>query len=225
LLQVQEAAPTLEQAPLSKPQYDDELARTAGEIISSVSYDENPKFKNSQFMSLMRQLRDHDIVVEGNDMVPQSEATRCLGDVKGKGKAVDFAHPPTTIPSSSTAESMEYKWAGQQHALQPDPNEAYFGAENAEYAAYWDAHHSTPQQRLATAEDSRWDQLQRDWEAFETTSAGVRPIAAGYAFQMNNPYLLGERSFAQTRHHSTHEARPHSFFEVRPVRFFAAAGF
>ena len=32
--------------------YDDDLARTAGEILQTVSQEENPKFKNSQFMTI-----------------------------------------------------------------------------------------------------------------------------------------------------------------------------
>lgn len=56
----------------------------------------NPKFKNSEFMGLMRQLRDHEVVVEGDKMVENSGGAGAWAsefqstvDVKGKGKAVD----------------------------------------------------------------------------------------------------------------------------------------
>lgn len=47
----------------------DKLARTAGEILHNLKDDENPKFKNSNFLSLMRQLRDREVHVEGDKIV------------------------------------------------------------------------------------------------------------------------------------------------------------
>ncbi|KAI0028610.1 hypothetical protein K488DRAFT_89580 [Vararia minispora EC-137] len=215
LSQIQEVPPVAEQTPASQPQYDDDLARTAGEVIDAVSHDENPKFKNSQFLSLMRQLRDHDVVVEGNDMVHKSEAGRMSdapsGGTKGKGKAVDFAHPPTTIPVSITGAGMGREWIGQRPSHM-DPNEAYFDAENEEYADYWSAHHSAPERASAMEGQNPWGQLQESWDVYEATSVGVWPVdTSGYSFQTNNPYLLGERS--QTNHHSKHGVPSYSFYE------------
>lgn len=47
----------------------DELARTAGELLNRVKHDTNPKFQNSSFLSLMRQLRDREVHVEGDRIV------------------------------------------------------------------------------------------------------------------------------------------------------------
>jgi len=202
-----------EQDTTSRPQFDDDLARAAGEIINAVSHDENPKFKNSQFLGLMRQLRDHDVVVEGNDMVHASEASKATNlpvtDAKGKGKAVEFAHPPATIPTSGPGETV-----GQQRSPY-DPNEAYFGSENEEYADYWSAHHSV-RDRQPPPDNQGWAALQESWDSWEATSAGVRPaLSSGYNFQTSNPYLVGERTHSPTHHHSIHDARLHSFLEVR----------
>jgi peroxin-5 len=203
-----------EQSPASRV-YDDDLARTAGQILETVSEEQNPKFKNSQFMNLMRQLRDHDAVVEGNDMIFKSESAFGVEriDVKGKGKAVDFALPPTTVPHHGAEPlMMEQKWVGQQPSV-VDPNEAYFNEENAGYARYWNAHHARPEQEQHEHPD--WGRLQSDWDAFEATTTGVRPVGLhGYQFQTGNPYLQRDRSVAQTHHHAFHDQRPQSFFEV-----------
>lgn len=50
----------------------DELARTAGELLNNVKHDQSQKFQNSTFFSLMRQLRDREVQVEGNKIVDVS---------------------------------------------------------------------------------------------------------------------------------------------------------
>ncbi|KAM5500899.1 hypothetical protein McanMca71_004756 [Microsporum canis] len=45
----------------------DELSRTAGELLDRVSHDQSQKFKESNFLALMRQLRDREIVVDGDE--------------------------------------------------------------------------------------------------------------------------------------------------------------
>ena len=46
----------------------DELARTAGQLLSSVSQDTSEKFQNSQFLQLMRRIRDREVEVHDNDL-------------------------------------------------------------------------------------------------------------------------------------------------------------
>lgn len=53
-----------------------ELARTAGQLLNSVQHDTSDKFQNSQFLNLMRKIRDREIEVQNNDFqstVAQSE--------------------------------------------------------------------------------------------------------------------------------------------------------
>ncbi|TGO44576.1 hypothetical protein BCON_0494g00020 [Botryotinia convoluta] len=47
----------------------DALSRTAGELLSSVSNNQSEKFQNSQFLQLMRQFRDKEVTVEGDEVV------------------------------------------------------------------------------------------------------------------------------------------------------------
>ncbi|XHG00520.1 hypothetical protein AWENTII_003964 [Aspergillus wentii] len=45
----------------------DELAKTAGQLLDSVSHDQSQKFKQSSFLALMRRIRDREVHVEGDE--------------------------------------------------------------------------------------------------------------------------------------------------------------
>jgi hypothetical protein len=51
---------------------DDEMADTAGRLLERVADNTSSKFQNSQFLSLMRKLRDREVKVEGDKMVEVS---------------------------------------------------------------------------------------------------------------------------------------------------------
>lgn len=50
----------------------DDLARTAGQLLDSVRHDQSQKFQDSNFLALMRQLRDREVRVEGDRMIDVS---------------------------------------------------------------------------------------------------------------------------------------------------------
>ena len=50
----------------------DELARTAGLLLENVKDDQSRKFQQSSFLSLMRQLRDREVRVDGDKLVDVS---------------------------------------------------------------------------------------------------------------------------------------------------------
>ena len=50
----------------------EELARTAGQLLENVKDDQSQKFQESNFLSLMRQLRDKGVRVEGDKLVDVS---------------------------------------------------------------------------------------------------------------------------------------------------------
>lgn len=56
----------------SDAQEADELARTAGHLLENVKHDQSAKFRGSNFLSLMRQLRDKEVKVEGANIVQVS---------------------------------------------------------------------------------------------------------------------------------------------------------
>ncbi|KAI0812507.1 hypothetical protein BC629DRAFT_1473385 [Irpex lacteus] len=164
----------------------DALARAAGSLMEAVQNEENPKFKNSAFLGLMKQLRDHEVTVEGDKMVPK-EGVSAQG-INGKGRAVDpsmtFGGSSATF-NSSTAQPMVLRSAEEEI-------DEYFRQEN-------DAAERHPGLPAALqAQQAEWDRLQNDWSRFEATATGIRPIS-NYQFAQNNPYL-----HSQTRHHALH---------------------
>jgi peroxin-5 len=178
-------------------------------LLDHVRHEQNPKFQKSQFLGLMRQLRDGEVIVEGNQMV-ESDGTRTSTaanlDVKGKGRAVDPV-PSTLMMGRVVHQQQEGKLE------QEDANDAYFREENEEYARYWDRSDRARFEAPATtmSEDKAgWDRLQEDWDRFEATTTGIKQVN-NYQFQTSNPYLLGESS--RTRQHDMHTGRQ-SVFEV-----------
>ena len=85
----------------------DDMARTAGQILNSVSNDQSAKFKGSQFLELMRLIQAKEVVVQGDDFVGtgmgsadiEVDAERAVGDVKG-ARPSDYLDmwPPTAPP-------------------------------------------------------------------------------------------------------------------------------
>ncbi|THH32280.1 hypothetical protein EUX98_g1915 [Antrodiella citrinella] len=213
------------QAESSIHAYDgDELARTAGLLVETVQHEENPKFKNSEFMGLMRQLRDREMVVEGNQMVKNADGAswatdfQASVDVKGKGKAVE---PVQLLPGShiqtpgvswaSMAREAPSSQTAEARGTAEDPVDAYFRQDNADYIQYWqeqgsvsefvDSFKAAVTTSQGAIQEAEWDKLQSDWDAFEATSTGIKAVSH-YQFQLNNPYVLGEAS--RTRHHALH---------------------
>ena len=45
----------------------DELAKTAGQLLNSVSHEQDQKFKESSFLALMRRIRDREVEVSGDE--------------------------------------------------------------------------------------------------------------------------------------------------------------
>ncbi|KAH8666713.1 hypothetical protein BX600DRAFT_511617 [Xylariales sp. PMI_506] len=69
---------------------DTELARVAQQLVDSVSNDTSEKFKNSNFLEMMRRIAGGQVVVEGNNLVdttqPKTDAAAAPETDKGKAK-------------------------------------------------------------------------------------------------------------------------------------------
>lgn len=214
----------------------DALARVAGSLIDAVRDEQNPKFRNSAFLGFMKQLRDREVVLEGNKLVPRDATTtaptissgasswtadfQTSVDVKGKGRAFDFGgasvgagQTPAISANFGQARNAEDDLRSQTTLGLPAMEEdidAYFRAENDSYVDYWHGPTSEQQRGRGTPQQQReWDRLQRDWDRFEATATGIRPTA-NYQFQVNNPYLLGE---ASTRHHMMHSQEHNTLYD------------
>lgn len=89
---------------------DDALAMTAGELLEKVEHNQTDKFKNSNFLDLMRKLRDREVRVQGDKMV---ETTSNATDIAADGalnaaSSVDAANrlyygKPQPIPLAATS--------------------------------------------------------------------------------------------------------------------------
>jgi peroxin-5 len=204
----------------------DELSRTAGLLIESLKGEENPKFQNSVFMGFMRQIRDKEMVVDGDKIVASSEATT----------TASAAEPATILASStlgvgSTAipvpreRSMTMDgWPMKSVHFDPvtttdeptvetsqgeSEEDAYWKAENRDYREYWEKAASLsstidlPSRLTATLQQREWGALQDSWDAWEATETGVKhTAAANYPFQTNNPYVFDSRSGTMSRQSS-----------------------
>ncbi|KAJ7178356.1 hypothetical protein C8R43DRAFT_973073 [Mycena crocata] len=223
--QVQEA-PQIHETQQQVAQEADELARTAGLLLETVGDAQNPKFQKSEFMGLMRGLRDREVVVEGNEMVQNTGQAAAAGwasdfqaDVKGKGRAVDVpivgpndlqtsrVQPLSfaSMASAQLAEQQRQRPAEDQVKLEEDPNDAYFRQENAEYQHYWAEANARQASTSQLPNTTEWDHLQADWDNFEATDTGIK-LVERYIFQQNNPYVSDTPSFT-TRHHLSHHGR------------------
>ena len=73
--------PSTQEQSRHEQQDPDALARTAAQLLDSVKNNQSSKFQNSQFLELMRQLRDREVTVEGDKIVGMNgvEESRTMG--------------------------------------------------------------------------------------------------------------------------------------------------
>ncbi|OJD26090.1 hypothetical protein ACJ73_02537 [Blastomyces percursus] len=87
----------------------DELARTAGQLLDSVSHDQSQKFKDSNFLALMRQLRDREVTVDGDEFRQMTQPLHPGGQYypeRKRTQQLDARDTATTItPPSTTNEA------------------------------------------------------------------------------------------------------------------------
>ncbi|KAF2452393.1 hypothetical protein BDY21DRAFT_375584 [Lineolata rhizophorae] len=101
-----------EQRQQQQPDDGNELAHTAGQLLDSVADNTSQKFRDSNFLALMRRLRDREVRVEGDKMV-ETGGTSTPAEVGpslplfenvGRGGSINASNPgaaPSTSPSSS----------------------------------------------------------------------------------------------------------------------------
>ncbi|KAJ7859731.1 hypothetical protein B0H13DRAFT_2356024 [Mycena leptocephala] len=212
IAQAQEAPQILDAQQVA--QEGDELARTAGLLLETVRDDiaQNPKFQKS------RGRRD-DMVANTGQSSASGWASDFQTDLKGKGRAVDPIPLGGALDAENARKSVSFasmasvRLAEQQQQqpmqedgmLDEDPNDAYFRQDNAEYQQYWATANAPPQASTSQLQNAEWDHLQADWDNFEATSTGIKPVDR-YIFQKNNPYVSDTPSFT-TRHHLAHQGR------------------
>ncbi|CAK7262593.1 hypothetical protein SEPCBS119000_000038 [Sporothrix epigloea] len=73
----------------------DDLARTAGQIIDTLDAHPNTHFQESSFMRLMRRIHTREVTVKGDNLVDEATGLPIDGAEEGK-----MAEPTTTVPTS-----------------------------------------------------------------------------------------------------------------------------
>ncbi|PPJ56341.1 hypothetical protein CBER1_00725 [Cercospora berteroae] len=83
---------------------DDALAATAEELLEKVKHNQSDKFKNSQFLALMRRLKDREVKVEGDKMVETTNTTSAqTADATLNASSINTEH---TIPGPAQASTF-----------------------------------------------------------------------------------------------------------------------
>lgn len=103
----------------TKPNDDDALAATAQELLEKIEHNQTDKFKNSQFLGLMRKLRDREMKVEGDKMVETVSASHHdqLPSDSNISPSPDSAYGTGTV----TPEGGAMPAYGMQQSIQPTP--------------------------------------------------------------------------------------------------------
>ncbi|CEI94101.1 hypothetical protein RMCBS344292_08322 [Rhizopus microsporus] len=184
-----------EDKPMVATNDNEALARTAAMLLDSVDVESNPKFKNSQFMNLMRKLRDSEVQIEGNQMVEtkgknveSSWASEFESSQRPGHWADEFAqHAGSSrsgnMWSSEFAKKMERGWADEfQGHQQPLPgNWASEFSKQSELTTEqmnelfgkgtetedWVEQYHRNISHLKQSQDHEWDAMQKDWERFK----------------------------------------------------------
>lgn len=168
----------------------DDLASTAGLLIDQLKNEQSEKFKNSSFMNLMRQVRDMEMVVSGNDIVPSEGVLSPSALEKGKMRAID--------PSSSTQapmqrrKSVHFDEGREVPMMMTDDFEDW-----ADTAPEVSAARTKPRRvGIIEAQEAEWARLQEQYDEWEAVSTGFEAAEEGaveekptYRFQQNNPYI------------------------------------
>ncbi|KAI9347787.1 hypothetical protein DFJ73DRAFT_836355 [Zopfochytrium polystomum] len=177
------------------------LAKTAGLLLDVVENSANPKFKASKFMDFMKQLRDQQLVIEGNKVVepvkeaqPQDAAANWAAEfgatVSGGSWEEEFQIGPDEAPGITWSDEF---YSQRTQSVPQDPkqasdreNEAALEEAFNEYYGEGRAYHPPTKQQVEPA-FLNWED---EFRAREETN---RP--SGYNFVANNPYINRSMEF------------------------------
>lgn len=125
---------------------DDEMAATAGRLLERVADNTSEKFQNSQFLELMRRLRDREVRVEGDKMVEVSD------QISGAASNIEGS-------SATQAASRPFNAATQIPGI--DPNILNHAATDFELPTYYETYETSPSSETSpiTGEPLKADEL------------------------------------------------------------------
>ncbi|WFD04594.1 hypothetical protein MOBT1_003307 [Malassezia obtusa] len=157
----------------------DELAETAARLLSTVEHDVSDKFQQSEFLQLMRKLRDRQAEVQGASIVD-----------KGKGKEREASAPPTR----ADLDAMMAERAAELRAHAPPqaaPDVVHDAPRHADLQEFW-AQEDAAREARERAEQQRREhafvgdggdvraRMREDDAAAARAARGEDPIAAEF---------------------------------------------
>ncbi|KAI8984687.1 hypothetical protein BDF20DRAFT_834174 [Mycotypha africana] len=204
----------------------DALAKTAGMLLDSVDVESNPKFKNSQFMNLMRRLRDSEVAIEGDRMVETNKSAAGDWATQFSGQQQADSSTAGNMWSTEFASKLERGWTSEFHQEQrqhqhPGDWASEFSTQQLSHRQQeemqrlfgkgtetedWIEQYNKNIAHLKDAQDHEWDTMQKDWERFKPDlqkGLGYRasnPNYDTYHFAINNPYLMNPQAIDSADH-------------------------
>ena len=106
---------TTDRTPEQTTREADDLARTAGHLLTLVSHDTSSKFQNSQFLDLMRRIRDREVEVQNNDLQSTAPTARTAEGLQPISQITE--QPPLQQAQSDPAATSAFSF--------PDLNSVY----------------------------------------------------------------------------------------------------
>lgn len=135
---------------------EDEMAATAGRLLERVADNTSEKFQNSQFLELMRRLRDREVRVEGDKMVEVKDQLPTAPTGMGPSIATDSGHVPfnatTSIPGV-------------------DPNILSHAATDFELPTYYETYETSPDKSPITGEPLKANEISEQFRDYNINSA------------------------------------------------------
>ncbi|EMD61646.1 hypothetical protein COCSADRAFT_39344 [Bipolaris sorokiniana ND90Pr] len=128
-----------------RPNQDDEMAATAGRLLERVADNTSEKFQNSQFLGLMRRLRDREVRVQEDKIVEVEGAAAAQQQT-----STTSTTPPSTIPTAQQTNPQQTHQQPPSSTQIPhiDPTILSHAALDFEQPIYSDIGHGHEQQSI-----------------------------------------------------------------------------
>lgn len=135
---------------------EDEMAATAGRLLERVADNTSEKFQNSQFLELMRRLRDREVRVEGDKMV----------EINGQ-----LPDAPQSAGQSSTPQSGPGPATTATQIPGIDPNILNHAATDFELPIYYETYETSPDKSPITGEPLMADEISDQFRNYNVNSS------------------------------------------------------
>lgn len=135
---------------------DDEMAATAGRLLERVADNTSEKFQNSQFLELMRRLRDREVRVEGDKMVEIMDQTPNVSSNAGQSSATQDV--PRSLNTATQIPGI-------------DPTILDHAATDFELPAYYETYETSTDQSPITGESLKTDDVSDQFRNYNVNSA------------------------------------------------------